>query len=48
LFVWDRVSLCEIKGEDLIKSPIEAGAQWLKPVIPVTQEAEIRRIEVRG
>jgi hypothetical protein len=32
----------------MIKSDIAVGCQWLRPVILVTWEAEIRRITVQG
>jgi hypothetical protein len=32
----------------LLKTIIMAGCWWLRPIIPSTQEAEIRRIEVRS
>jgi hypothetical protein len=30
------------------RTPAQAGYRWLTPVIPATQEAEIRRIKVRS
>jgi hypothetical protein len=39
--VFCGISLCALKVPS-------AGHLWLTPVIPATQEAEIRRIEVRS
>jgi hypothetical protein len=36
------------RNKNGFKKPIRAGHQWLTPIIPATQEAEIRRIVVQS
>jgi hypothetical protein len=44
----ERVSDKGSEIQHLTKFPGVAGHQWLRPVIPATQEAEISRIMVRS